>query len=133
MSLCFMIFVMRLILFEMWLLTWHSVRGPWFEKLYITCFRVVFSTSIALKLSISSDLFPFSFQGIVQQFLVLLTTSSDESLQFLSFRLDFNEHYKAREPRLRVSLGTRGRRNSHIWIFFCSKHNQDRSPGSLKV
>ncbi|NXX18423.1 GCP3 protein, partial [Podargus strigoides] len=54
------------------------------------------------------------YQGIVQQFLVLLTTSSDESLQFLSFRLDFNEHYKAREPRLRVSLGTRGRRSSHM-------------------
>ncbi|XP_069323127.1 gamma-tubulin complex component 3 isoform X3 [Eulemur rufifrons] len=53
------------------------------------------------------------YQGIVQQFLVLLTTSSDESLQFLSFRLDFNEHYKAREPRLHVSLGTRGRRSSH--------------------
>ncbi|XP_023608222.1 gamma-tubulin complex component 3 isoform X7 [Myotis lucifugus] len=52
-------------------------------------------------------------EGIVQQFLVLLMTSSDESLRFLSFRLDFNEHYKAREPRLRVSLGTRGRRSSH--------------------
>ncbi|NXL04690.1 GCP3 protein, partial [Mesembrinibis cayennensis] len=54
------------------------------------------------------------YQGIVQQFLVLLTTSSDENLRFLSFRLDFNEHYKAREPRLRVSLGTRGRRSSHM-------------------
>ncbi|NXJ69866.1 GCP3 protein, partial [Rostratula benghalensis] len=54
------------------------------------------------------------YQGIVQQFLVLLTTSSDESLRFLSFRLDFNEHYKAREPRLRVSLGTRSRRSSHM-------------------
>ncbi|XP_006003777.1 gamma-tubulin complex component 3 [Latimeria chalumnae] len=55
------------------------------------------------------------YQGIVQQFLVLLTTTSDESLQFLSFRLDFNEHYKAREPRLRVSLcSTRGRRSSHM-------------------
>nr|XP_051697641.1 gamma-tubulin complex component 3 isoform X1 [Oryctolagus cuniculus] len=53
------------------------------------------------------------YQGIVQQFLVSLTTSSDESLRFLSFRLDFNEHYKAREPRLRVSLGSRGRRGSH--------------------
>uniref|UniRef100_A0A8C0S040 Tubulin gamma complex component 3 n=1 Tax=Canis lupus familiaris TaxID=9615 RepID=A0A8C0S040_CANLF len=52
-------------------------------------------------------------EGIVQQFLVLLTTSSDESLRFLSFRLDFNEHYEAREPRLRVSLGSRGRRGSH--------------------
>ncbi|KAK7805722.1 hypothetical protein U0070_010943 [Myodes glareolus] len=53
------------------------------------------------------------YQGVVQQFLVLLTTSSDESLRFLSFRLDFNEHYKAREPRLRVSLVGRGRRSSH--------------------
>ncbi|XP_042786363.1 gamma-tubulin complex component 3 isoform X5 [Panthera tigris] len=53
------------------------------------------------------------YQGVVQQFLVLLTTSSDESLRFLSFRLDFNEHYEAREPRLRVSLGSRGRRGSH--------------------
>ncbi|KAI3366285.1 hypothetical protein L3Q82_009761, partial [Scortum barcoo] len=33
------------------------------------------------------------YQSIVQQFLVLLMTSSDESLRFLSFRLDFNEHY----------------------------------------
>ncbi|XP_061841124.1 gamma-tubulin complex component 3 isoform X2 [Nerophis lumbriciformis] len=55
------------------------------------------------------------YQSIVQQFLVLLTTSTDESLRFLSFRLDFNEHYRAREPRLRASLGaTRGRRMSNI-------------------
>ena len=56
---------------------------------------------------------PASLQGIVQQFLVLLTTSPDESLRFLSFRLDFNERYRTREPRLRVSLGARGRRSSH--------------------
>ena len=42
-------------------------------------------------------------------------TSPDESLRFLSFRLDFNEHYRARDPRLRASLGaTRGRRSSNI-------------------
>lgn len=83
---------------------------------------------------------PLPPQSIVQQFLVLLMTSSDESLRFLSFRLDFNEHYRsaftrtrrctsiliftvkqislhlrAREPRLRASLGaTRGRRLSNI-------------------
>ena len=60
-----------------------------------------------------SECIPLSPQGVVQQFLVLLTTSPDESLRFLSFRLDFNEHYRAREPRLRVSLGARGRRSSH--------------------
>ncbi|XP_026102596.1 LOW QUALITY PROTEIN: gamma-tubulin complex component 3 homolog, partial [Carassius auratus] len=55
------------------------------------------------------------YQGIVQEFLRLLMTCSDESLQFLSFRLDFNEHYKARDPRLRPSLGaTKGRRSSNI-------------------
>ncbi|XP_029307491.1 gamma-tubulin complex component 3 [Cottoperca gobio] len=55
------------------------------------------------------------YQNIVQQFLVLLMTSTDESLRFLSFRLDFNEHYKAREPRLRASLGTNwGRRSSNM-------------------
>ncbi|KAA8579819.1 hypothetical protein FQN60_006912 [Etheostoma spectabile] len=55
------------------------------------------------------------YQSIVQQFLVLLMTSTDESLRFLSFRLDFNEHYRAREPRLRASLGTNwGRRPSNI-------------------
>ncbi|XP_072332090.1 gamma-tubulin complex component 3 isoform X2 [Scyliorhinus torazame] len=53
------------------------------------------------------------YQDIVQQFLVLLTKSSDESLRFLNFRLDFNEHYKAKDPRLRASLGgTRGKRSS---------------------
>ncbi|XP_067890261.1 gamma-tubulin complex component 3 isoform X1 [Heterodontus francisci] len=53
------------------------------------------------------------YQDIVQQFLVLLTKSPDESLRFLNFRLDFNEHYKARDPRLRASLGsTRGKRSS---------------------
>uniref|UniRef100_A0A3P8XIG1 Uncharacterized protein n=1 Tax=Esox lucius TaxID=8010 RepID=A0A3P8XIG1_ESOLU len=55
------------------------------------------------------------YQGIVQQFLVLIMTSPDESLRFLSFRLDFNEHYRARDPRLRASLGaTRSRRSSNI-------------------
>ncbi|XP_075910838.1 gamma-tubulin complex component 3 [Petromyzon marinus] len=47
-----------------------------------------------------------SYQDIVQQFLVMLTRSSDESLRFLSFRLDFNEHYRARNPHLRLSLGS---------------------------
>lgn len=56
-----------------------------------------------------------SYQSIVQQFLLLLMSSSDESLRFLSFRLDFNEHYRERDPRLRASLGaSRGRRLSTI-------------------
>ena len=41
---------------------------------------------------------------MVQQFLVMLTSHQDVSLRFLSFRLDFNEHYKKREPRIRSPL-----------------------------
>uniref|UniRef100_A0AAV2KI79 Gamma-tubulin complex component n=1 Tax=Knipowitschia caucasica TaxID=637954 RepID=A0AAV2KI79_KNICA len=67
------------------------------------------------KMSSQLRLLTHFYQSLVQQFLVLLMTSPDESLRFLSFRLDFNEHYRAREPRLRASLGTsRGRRLSNI-------------------
>ncbi|XP_055019000.1 gamma-tubulin complex component 3 [Boleophthalmus pectinirostris] len=67
------------------------------------------------KMSSQLRILTHLYQSIVQQFLVLLMTSPDESLRFLSFRLDFNEHYRAREPRLRASLGaTRGRRLSNI-------------------
>ncbi|XP_048249999.1 gamma-tubulin complex component 3 homolog [Haliotis rufescens] len=45
-----------------------------------------------------------SYQDMVQQFLVMLTSHQDVSLRFLSFRLDFNEHYKAREPKLKSPL-----------------------------
>lgn len=42
----------------------------------------------------------FPLQSIVQHFLVLLMTSSDESLRFLSFRLDFTEHYRCALSKL---------------------------------
>ena len=37
---------------------------------------------------------------MVQQFLEMLTSHLDISLRFLSFRLDFNEHYKVQNPKL---------------------------------
>ncbi|ELU14115.1 hypothetical protein CAPTEDRAFT_224608 [Capitella teleta] len=46
-----------------------------------------------------------SYQNMVQQFLVMLMGIPDINLRFLSVRLDFNEHYKAKEPKLRLSLG----------------------------
>ncbi|TNN53887.1 Gamma-tubulin complex component 3 [Liparis tanakae] len=46
------------------------------------------------------------YQSIVQQFLVLLMTSTDESLRFLSFRLDFNEHYKYSSSRRKTNRNT---------------------------
>jgi gamma-tubulin complex component 3 len=39
-----------------------------------------------------------SYQDMVQQFLASLNAQEDVNLRFLSFRLDFNEHYKT--PRL---------------------------------
>lgn len=53
------------------------------------------ATSFALLTS-----FFFFLQSIVQHFLVLLMTSSDESLRFLSFRLDFTEHYRCAPSKL---------------------------------
>ena len=42
---------------------------------------------------------------MVGQFLAMLNGHSDASLRFLSFRLDFNEHYRrAKEPSLRSSV-----------------------------
>ncbi|XP_060553963.1 gamma-tubulin complex component 3 homolog [Ruditapes philippinarum] len=41
---------------------------------------------------------------MVQQFLLMVTSHQDVSLRFLSFRLDFNEHYKGREPKLHSPL-----------------------------
>ena len=41
---------------------------------------------------------------MLQQFLVMLNSHSDVSLRFLCFRLDFNEHYKKIEPKLRSPM-----------------------------
>ena len=44
---------------------------------------------------------------MVKTLLLQLNCSQDQSLQFLSFRLDFNEHYKRKDTRLqskRLSL-----------------------------
>lgn len=53
-----------------------------------------------------------SYQDMVQQFLVMVTSHQDVNLRFLSFRLDFNEHYKAKEPTLQSPLMYRGGRKS---------------------
>ncbi|EDO33629.1 predicted protein [Nematostella vectensis] len=45
-----------------------------------------------------------SYQDMVQKFLMMLTSHQDVSLRFLSFRLDFNEHYKTKEPKLTSPL-----------------------------
>ncbi|XP_070173338.1 gamma-tubulin complex component 3-like isoform X2 [Littorina saxatilis] len=45
-----------------------------------------------------------SYQDMVLRFLVMVTSHPDVSLRFLSFRLDFNQHYKVKEPTVRSPL-----------------------------
>ncbi|XP_076370838.1 gamma-tubulin complex component 3 homolog isoform X1 [Tachypleus tridentatus] len=53
-----------------------------------------------------------SYQDMVQKFLLMIADHSDPNLRFLSFRLDFNEHYKSRNSRLQTSLTYQHRRRS---------------------
>ena len=76
--------------------------------------------------------FLFTFtQDMLQQFLVMLNSHSDISLRFLCFRLDFNEHYKKFEPKLRspmkysmrykrVHQNTKYQRNTGFWVTIIS-------------
>jgi len=43
------------------------------------------------------------FERSLTKFLLLLTKQSDDSMKFLSLRLDFNEYYKAHNVALAVS------------------------------
>eukprot|EP00057_Strongylocentrotus_purpuratus_P005521 XP_003731157.2 PREDICTED: LOW QUALITY PROTEIN: gamma-tubulin complex component 3 [Strongylocentrotus purpuratus] len=45
-----------------------------------------------------------SYQDMVQKFLVMLTNHPDDSLRLLAVRLDFNEVYRAKEPKLRSPM-----------------------------
>jgi len=53
-----------------------------------------------------------SYQDMVRTFLFQLTCSNDESLQCLSFRLDFSQHYKKKDSRLSRPLTFSHRRLS---------------------
>ncbi|KAL8625039.1 hypothetical protein ACOMHN_012048 [Nucella lapillus] len=55
-----------------------------------------------------------SYQDMVQRFLVMVTCHPDVSLRFLSFRLDFNQHYKVKEPNTRSPLNVHRNRTRAI-------------------
>jgi len=55
---------------------------------------------------------------MVRTFLLQLASSQDQSLQFLSFRLDFNQHYKRKDARLSAHLTYQGRRESMLTASF---------------
>jgi len=51
-----------------------------------------------------------NYENFVKVFLLHLASHSDMSLQLLSSRLDFNEHYKRRDSRLTAPLTYQHRR-----------------------
>merc|ERR1719414_36271 len=55
-----------------------------------------------------------SYQDKVRTFLLQLACSQDQSLQFLSVRLDFNQHYKRKDARLGAPLTYQHRRLSSL-------------------
>jgi gamma-tubulin complex component 3 len=65
---------------------------------------------IEAKLKIVSQ----SYQDMVKTFLLQLSCSQDQALQFLSVRLDFNEHYKRKDSRLGAPLTFQHKRLSTI-------------------
>ena len=53
-----------------------------------------------------------SYQDMLRTFLVQLASNNDQALQCLSFRLDFNQHYKRKDARLVTPLTFQHRRES---------------------
>uniref|UniRef100_A0A0B6YQK0 Uncharacterized protein n=1 Tax=Arion vulgaris TaxID=1028688 RepID=A0A0B6YQK0_9EUPU len=85
----------------------RSQKGQWElteeiekkEKIRRTSFLTSIIPSTRAKLQV---LFT-AYQDAVKHFLRMVACHPDASLRFLCFRLDFNEHYKVREPRGRLS------------------------------
>ncbi|XP_059168560.1 gamma-tubulin complex component 3 homolog [Physella acuta] len=65
--------------------------------------RNIFLTSIIPSTRAKLQVLSTAYQDTVEQFLKMVASHPDASLRFLCFRLDFNEHYKVREPRGRLS------------------------------
>ncbi|KAH9512398.1 Gamma-tubulin complex component 3 [Bulinus truncatus] len=70
------------------------------EKFRRNSFLTAIIPSTRAKLQVVSS----AYQDTVNRFLKMVASHPDASLRFLCFRLDFNEHYKVREPRGRLSF-----------------------------
>ncbi|KAI8743613.1 gamma-tubulin complex component 3 homolog [Biomphalaria glabrata] len=70
------------------------------EKSRRNSFLTAIIPSTRAKLQVVSS----AYQDTVNRFLKMVASHPDASLRFLCFRLDFNEHYKVREPRGRLSF-----------------------------
>ncbi|XP_037090539.1 gamma-tubulin complex component 3-like, partial [Pollicipes pollicipes] len=56
------------------------------------------------------------YQNMVLGLLMMLSSQEDLSLQYLSFRLDFNEHYRSKDSRLSLPLTYHHRRMSGVGV-----------------
>jgi len=65
--------------------------------------RFTFAETIP-KLDTQLKIVSQSYQDMVKTLLLQLTVNSDQSLQCLSFRLDFNTHYKKKDARGSITL-----------------------------
>lgn len=73
--------------------------------------RVTFLRNIIPSTRAQMTVLAQSYQDMVQRFLVMVTCHQDVSLRFLSFRLDFNQHYKVKEPNSRSPLAMHRQRS----------------------
>ena len=80
------------------------------------------STRVALRILAQS------YQEVVKKFLLLLASHPDISLQLLSSRLDFNDHYKRHDNRLAAPLTYQHRRRSDISLPSGSPLSTFRAP-----
>ncbi|XP_071493935.1 gamma-tubulin complex component 3 homolog [Diadema antillarum] len=73
-------------------------------------FRRTFLPSSKAQMNVLAN----SYQDMVQKFLVMLTNHSDDSLRLLAVRLDFNEVYRAKEPKLRSPMTVIKKKRRHL-------------------
>jgi len=66
--------------------------------------RKHFETHIVSDFKLKIQLLSKTYQNMVQKFLLQLAAHQDYNLRFLSFSLDFNEHYAKRNPHLETSF-----------------------------
>jgi len=66
--------------------------------------QLKFENDTIPKLDTQLKIVSQSYQDMVKTLLLQLTVNSDQSLQCLSFRLDFNTHYKKKDSRGNITL-----------------------------
>ncbi|KAG1659954.1 Gamma-tubulin complex component 3 [Nymphon striatum] len=94
----------------------NTIQGTWgtnsAEEVAIKQRRTEFVKKVIQPARSQLKILADSYQEKVRKFLLMLASHQDTSLQFLSFRLDFNEHYINKDKSLRTSMTYHYRRKS---------------------